>query len=209
MEPFSSVFLFVFTILFMLLGPLKLIPTFAGLMQGADSRFKKAVAIQGTAIAVAICAFVVLAGGALVVKYRISVDAVRISGGLVLMLSALKAIFQNSHSPVPSSTTTTASQLAASPVAVPCMVPPAGIAAILIMMLLAPQYPGMLQSVIVCLGIMMVLDFLVMFFIDQVMKTPGLMVILFVLGSALVFVQVCLAVQILIIALKNLGVIQV
>ena len=42
----------------------------------------------------------------------------------------------------------TALQLAISPVAMPITVPPAGVAAILITLLLAPKYPGM-GSVIV------------------------------------------------------------
>ena len=55
--------------------------------------------------------------------------------------------------------------------------------------MLAPQYPGMTQAVAICLTTMMVLDFLVMYFIDKVMRIPGLMVVLTVLGSVLIFVQ--------------------
>jgi multiple antibiotic resistance protein len=71
MEQFS----FIFTIFFMLLGPIKLIPAFGGLTRGADVRFKKDVAIRGAVIASALCAFVALAGGILLSKYRISIDA--------------------------------------------------------------------------------------------------------------------------------------
>jgi multiple antibiotic resistance protein len=202
-------FSFVFTIFFMLFGPLKLIPFFAGLTHGSDVRFKRAVAIRGAAIAAVICTVVVLAGEIFLSKYRISIDAVRIAGGLVLMISALLAIFHKEHSSSPSSGTPIASQLAASPVAVPGIVQPAGIAAILICIMLASQYPGIEQAVAICLGIMIVLDFLVMYFIDRVMKTPGLMIILFALGSVLVFVQVALAMQMILVALKHLGVIQV
>ena len=75
--------------------------------------------------------------------------------------------------------------------------------------MLAPQYPGMTQAVAICLTTMMVLDFLVMYFIDQVMKIPGLMIVLAVLGSVLIFVQVGFAVEIVLTALKNLRIIQV
>jgi multiple antibiotic resistance protein len=75
-------FPFIFTVFFMLLGPVKLIPPFAGLTRGADVRFKRDVAIRGVLIAPALCAFVALAGGSVLGKYRISLDAVRISGGL-------------------------------------------------------------------------------------------------------------------------------
>jgi len=205
MEEFS----FILTVFFMLLGPAKLVPSFAGLTQCMDGRFKRRVAIRGAVIASVLCAFVALAGETLLSKYRISIDALRISGGLVLLIAGLQVIFQKAHSSSPVSDTSTAIQLAASPVAVPSIVPPAGVAAILVFMMLAPQYPGMAQAVAFCLAIMMVLDFVVMYFIDQIMKTPGLIIVLTVLGSVLVFVQVGLAVQIILVALKNLGVVQV
>ena len=79
---------------------------------------------------------------------------------------------------------------------------------ILICMAHAPQYPGVTQSVAIGLATMMALDFLVMYFIDRVMKTPGLTIILNVLGSALVFVQAALAINMMLVALKSLGLIQ-
>jgi multiple antibiotic resistance protein len=199
-------FSFVFTIFFMLLGPVKLIPSFAGVTRGADSPFKRSVAIWGTVIAFALCVFVALVGGTLLSKYRISINAVRIAGGLVLLIAALQATFHKAQSSRPGPGTAKAIQLAASPVAIPNIVPPAGVAAILIMILMAPQYPGMTQAVFICLTIVMLLDFLVMYFIDWVVKTPGLTIVLTVLGSVLVFVQVCLAIQMMLVALADLRV---
>jgi multiple antibiotic resistance protein len=202
-------FSFIFTIFFMLLGPVKLIPSFGGLTRGADRRFKRDVAIRGVVVASALCAFVALAGGTLLGKYRISLDAVRISGGLVLLIAALQVMFRKVQSSSPSSGTPTAIQLAASPVAVPMIVPHAGVAAILICMMLAPEFPGMTQAIAICLATMMVLDFLVMYFIDWVMKTPGLTIVLAVFGSVLVFVQAALAINMMLVALKSLGIIKV
>jgi multiple antibiotic resistance protein len=128
---------------------------------------------------------------------------------LVLLIAALQVIFQKAQSASPGSGTPTAIQLAASPVAVPGIVPPAGVAAILIFMMVAPEYPGMTQAVAICLATMMVLDFLVMYFIDRVMKTPGLGIVLTALGSVLVFVQVGLAIEMILTALKNLGLFKV
>jgi multiple antibiotic resistance protein len=200
---------FVFTVFFMLLGPLKLIPFFAGVTRNANKQFKRDAAIRGVVIASVLCLFIALAGETLLNKYRISIDALRIAGGLVLLIAALLNIFQKAQPTSPGSGTPTAIQVAASPVAVPGIVPPAGVAAILIFMMLAPQYPGMTQAVAICLCAIMVMDFLVMYFIDQVMKTPGLMIVLMVLGSVLVFMQVCLALEMMLNALKNLGAIQV
>jgi multiple antibiotic resistance protein len=198
----------VLTVFFMLLGPIKIIPSFAGLTRGADDRFKRAVAIRGAVIASALCAFVALAGVTLLGKYRISIDAVRIAGGLVLLIAALQIIFQKAKPFGPGSGTPTVIQLAASPVAVPIIVPHAGVASILIFIMHEPQFPGVTQAVAIGLAIIMVLDFLVMYFIDRVMKTPGLMIVLTVLGSVLVFVQAALAINMMLVALKSLGVIQ-
>lgn len=200
-------FAFMFTTFFMLLGPIKLIPAFAGLTQGSDVRLKRSVAIRGTVIAAALCGFVALIGATLLGKYRISLEALRISGGLVLLISALQVIFQRTQPTRPSSGTPSALQLAAAPVAVPMIVPPAGIAVILVCVMLAPQYPGTPQAFAICLAVMMVLDFLVMYFIDRVLKTPGLGLALTVLGSVLVFVQVCLGMQTILNGLKGLGVV--
>ncbi|NWG75441.1 MAG: MarC family protein [Rubrivivax sp.] len=189
----------------MLLGPLKIIPAFAGLTRGADVRFKRDVAIRGALTAAVLCAIVALIGGTILDRYRISIDAVRLAGGLVLLIAALQLIFPKKQPQQSVSGTPAAMQLAVSPVAIPMIVPPAGIAAILIMMLLAPQYPGMPQAVAICLAIIMVLNFLVMHFIDQVMKIPGLMLILALLGTILIFVQAALAMQMFVVAFKSLG----
>jgi multiple antibiotic resistance protein len=108
MEEFS----FIFTVFFMLLGPIKLIPSFSGVTRGTDVRFKRSIAIWGVVIASVLCAFVALSGETLLGRYRISIDAVRIAGGLVLMISALLAIFQKAQPPNPGTGTPTAVQLA-------------------------------------------------------------------------------------------------
>jgi multiple antibiotic resistance protein len=202
-------FSFIFTVFFMLLGPVKLIPAFAGLTRGADTQFKRDLAIRGAVIASVLCAFVALAGGTLLGRYRISLDAVRISGGLVLLVAALLTIFQKTQPPSLGPGSPTVIQLAASPVATPMIVPHAGVAAILICTGLRPQYPGIMLSIAVCLAIIMALDFLVMRFIDWVMKTPGLTIVLAAFGSVLVFVQAALAINMMLVALRSLGIIKV
>jgi multiple antibiotic resistance protein len=202
-------FSLVFTVFFMLLGPIKLIPSFAGLTRGVDVRFKRELAIWGVVIASALCVLVALGGGAILSRYRISIDALRFAGGLVLLIAALQVIFRKAEYSSPSSGAPAAIQLAASPLAVPMIVPPAGVAAILIFMMFEPAHPKILTTIAVCLAVMMVLDFLVMYFIDKVTKIPGLMIVLTVLGSVLIFVQVALAMEMFLTALKSLGVIRV
>jgi multiple antibiotic resistance protein len=196
---------FVFTIFFMLLGPVKLIQSFGGLTRGADTPFKRRVALWGTVIALALCMFLAAAGAKLLSNFHISLSAVRIAGGLVLLISALQATFRRPQTPDAGPGAPTALQLAAAPLAVPGIVPPAGVAAILIFMMLAPQYPGMTQAVALCLAVVMAMNFLVMYFIDAILRMPGLMIALTVLGAVLLFMQACLAIQMMLTALGELG----
>jgi len=152
--------------------------------------------------------FVALVGGSLLDKYQISLNALRIAGGLVLLIAALNNIFCGPRS-AHAKPGATAAQIAATPLAIPVIVPAAGVAAILIFMMLAPENPGMWVAIGISLPVVMVLNFLVMYFIDLVMKMPGLMLILQVVGAMLVFIQVCIGVEIILRALTNLGLITV
>ncbi|MDM9381264.1 MarC family protein [Chlorogloeopsis sp. ULAP01] len=179
---------FIFTIFFLTIGPIKTIPAFAKIMHSMSLAFKREVAVKGVLIASAICLFIVLLGRSLLARYKISLEAVEIATGIVLLLSALKAIFPVVHPvepPVPANPT--AIQLAISPVASPIIVPPVGIAVILIFIMIAPRYPGMDFAIVKVLSLMMLLNFLVMFFIDKIMKVTGLMLIFNVFAATLVF----------------------
>ena len=199
---------FVFTILFMLLGPIKIIPGFLKLTHGAPRSFKREVAIKAALIASVIVAVVALLGKGMLATYGISLDGLRLAGGLVLLISALKLTFPDPEQSSTDGPMPTALQLALSPVALPIIVPPAGIAAILIFTTLASATPGMNAVVAQVLVGLMVLDFLVMFFIDQIVRLPGVLLVLNVFGAILVFIQVALALEILLIAFRNLGVVR-
>lgn len=197
-------FPFIFTIFFMLLGPIKIIPAFVALTKDADIAYKRALAIRATFIAILLVAFVALVGGTLLDRYHISLNALRIAGGLVLIIAALNTIFRRTQ-PALAKPGASPLEIAASPLAVPVIVPPAGVAAILIFVMLTSEYAGMWQAIALALALVMILDFLVMFFIDVVMKTPGLMLVLLVVGAALVFMQVCIGVETILRALADLG----
>jgi len=196
---------FIFTIFFLTLGPIKIIPAFAKLTQSMTLKFKREVAIKGILIASAICFYVAVLGQGILKNYEISLEGLELAGGIVLLLSALRTIFPSVQPTTPPSSQPTAIQLAISPVASPIIVPPVGVAAILIFVMLAPRHPGMDFAIVKVLLIMMVLNFLVMFFINTVLKAPGLMLILQVFGSVLVFVQVALASETILDALRSLG----
>ncbi len=199
---------FIFTVFFMLLGPIKVIPAFAKLTHDTEPEFRRAVAIRSSLLATAICAFVAFAAQSLASKYHLSVQAVQITGGLVLLISALTTIFPRHQPAVSAGAKPTPMQLALSAIATPVIVPPAGIAAIMVFVMLAPDRPGLYQAIASAIAILMLLDFLVMFFHDQIVKIPALVPLLQLFGSILIVIQIALAVQVMINAFQSLGAIR-
>src|SRR6476620_7777657 len=148
MEKFS----FIFTICFMLLGPIKIIPPFARLTKGKERPFKRSVAIKSSLIAATVCLFVVIAGDNLVSKYELSFAALQISGGLVLLLAAMLTIFPRSEPEADAAEDRSSLQVALG-FATPVIVPPAGVAAILIFVGFAAKYAGTYQALAIVLPI--------------------------------------------------------
>lgn len=204
MERFS----FIFTVCFVLLGPIKIIPAFARLTLDTEPSFKRRLAVIGTLGASAICLFVALAGRGLVNRYQLSLQALQIGGGLVLLLSALNVIFPRVEPQMHPMATRTPLLIAISPLATPIIVTPAGIAAILIFIMNDFRYPNMDQTLALVLSIILALDFLVMFFNAKIMRIPGLLPTFQVIGAVLVFIQVALAIETMLQALRTLGVVR-
>jgi multiple antibiotic resistance protein len=197
---------FIFTIAFLTLGPIKIIGPFAKMTANIDPKFKKKLAIYGAIFATIICLLVALLGKGLVEKYHLIPQAITIAGGLVLLISALRLIFPPLQPEPISKPGPKPLNLAISPLASPIIVTPMGIAAILVFVLFAHGQPAMIATIYKAIFIMMFLDFLVMFFIDKILKIPGLMAILQIMGSILVFIQVALAVQTILLGLVNIGI---
>jgi len=74
-------------------------------------------------------------------------------------------------------------------------------------MMMTPEFPGLARYVAIALTIIMTLDLLVMYFNSTIMKVPGLMMFLQILGSVLIFIQGALAIETILIALRHLEVI--
>lgn len=189
----------------MLLGPLNVIPAFATATREKDEAFKRATAIQAVAIAAVVLALLCVAGTSLLAEYEISIDGVYLAVALVLLLSALNTIFGNRpHAHI--SGKATPLQTALSPLVTPVIIPAAGVGALLAFVMLSPQYPEGMHAIVIALTIIVILDFLVMYFNSAVIGIPGLMMLLQLLGDVLIFVQVALAMETMIAALRNLGI---
>jgi multiple antibiotic resistance protein len=198
---------FIFTICFVLLGPIKLIGPFARLTRGRPPGFCRSAAAWATLLASAVCLFVALVGRTLVEKYELSLPALLLSTGLILLLSALGTAFPRGDAPDSPGEAASPVQLAISPLATPTIVPAAGVAAILMFVMSASKYPGIYQALAISLGVIMPLNFLVMFFNDRTLRTPGLLPVLHLLGETLSVIQVALAIDTMLAAFRALAVV--
>jgi multiple antibiotic resistance protein len=81
-----------FVVFFVVVDPISLIPLFAGLTQGASSRYKKKMAGKSTVIALGICLMFALVGAKFLQIMGISLNSFRIAGGTLLFLIALDMV---------------------------------------------------------------------------------------------------------------------
>ena len=84
----------IFTLLFLMLGPFKIIGPFVQLTKGADHRQAHRIAWVSIAFASAALLVAALLGGSILESYRIPVPVMALSGGLILLLVALKNLLQ-------------------------------------------------------------------------------------------------------------------
>jgi multiple antibiotic resistance protein len=83
----------IFSMFFLAIGPIKLIPIFGALTQQFELEYKRELAVKAAILATVIALILVLAGRDLLGSYRISQNAVQMAGGVILLLSALNVIF--------------------------------------------------------------------------------------------------------------------
>jgi multiple antibiotic resistance protein len=195
----------IFTFLFLMLGPVKIIGPFAEITSVADSALARRLALSATlysSLALLLAAFL---GERLLAKYDIPLPVLALAAGIVLFLVALRTILQQFNAPDRSAEEVTAPTLsmAIMPLAFPTIVTPYGIAALMIFIALSPDLEGKLMIGVILLAIML-LNLIAMLLARRILGTVG--VFLQILGAVLGIIQVALGLQIIIFYLKTLWV---
>jgi len=195
----------VFTLLFVTLGPLKILGPFVQETRNVAAPMLRQIALRAFVVALV----AVVAGGfigkALLGNWNISVAALEMSGGIIFFLVGLRLVLEQYNTvraapePLPE-----APMAAAMRVTFPLVVTPYGIAALIVMLANSPDSARTLSVLAILAGVM-VLNLLAMLFARQIMA--GLMVIVLqILGAVLGVLQVALAVEMMVHGLQELGV---
>ena len=217
---------YAFTIFLVTLGPIKIVAPFFLMTHTNDHRTILVLAFKSTIVATIIALFVAISVVSIMAKWRVSVEAVAIAGGILLLVTSIRTIngftlietpsAVSAHSETAANDCTTPSAAAAripwlgnpvlSPIAIPTIITPIGVVSILCFADAAVgddvyqfQLIGVLLSI-------MALNFVAMILAGPIMRVVGVS-ILQAFGWVLSALQAGLAVQLIIAALRQLNII--
>ena len=195
----------VFILLFVTLGPIKVVGPFAQLTRDTDEAEMKRIAVRACVLAVIAVVVGGFVGKILLQKWDISVPALTLAGAIIFLLVGLSLVleqYQPAHGappPLPA-----APMAAALRLAFPTVVTPYGIAAVIALLVNSPDAARTASILAILIGVM-VLNLLAMLYVRRIMGGVTVMA-LQIFGAVLGVLQVALAVQLILRSLHELGV---
>ncbi|MBV8812534.1 MAG: MarC family protein [Acidobacteriaceae bacterium] len=197
----------VFTILFLTLGPAKLLGPFMSMTRGRDYAFRRRLAFKATVIAVIAVLFASTGGAATLHKWGVSVGALLLTAGIILFLVALKPVLEQfaPHeariAPAPAADAPPPSPMV---LAFPAIVTPYGIAVLIVLVTLPASETSVAEVLAVAIFILL-LDLLAMLYADRILKTPFVAIALGIVNAVLGVLQIALGISAILLALRLLG----
>jgi multiple antibiotic resistance protein len=201
---------YIFTIFFLTLGPLKTIPIFDRLTHDASSTYRLRAAGWATLLSSTIVLMLAGVGRNIITNWKVSPSALAMTAGILLLTSALKLLSNFSlpkriqeHPPM---SVKDPSELAISPLAIPTIVTPYGLVAILAFMGNAQGRLSLELSIVALLLLIMGLNLVAMLITPLIVRWIGLIPLLIV-GWVFAALQAALALEFMIAAFRYLKVI--
>jgi multiple antibiotic resistance protein len=193
----------IFTLLFIMLGPFKIIGPFVKATKGAETKLMRKIALLAIAFSCAALLFAGLLGEGILKRYGIPLPILALAGGIILFLVALQGtIKQFSNDPPAPEPVMPTLDTAIRPLAFPVIVTPYGIATLIFFLSFAPDTQTQLKIAALVVAIM-ALNLLVMLVAKKI--PPMLGAAFAVLGAVLNVIQVALGLQIISKSLTALG----
>ncbi len=190
----------VFLLFFIMIGPIKSIGPFAAATAGLTPAELRHVAWKVFAISLVSVLLAGLVGANLLHKWHVQPAVLQFAGGLVFLLVALQMVMAQYHAPVVAPAGTAATPPAIGYLVFPVTLPAYGIAALIVLMAMSGGTERMLWILGLACGVL-VLDLLVMWFVRPLLHWVGQLP-LQILGAVLGILQVALALQLLLSAVR-------
>ncbi len=201
---------FIFTIFFLTLGPLKVIPVFYRLTAGATGQYRRQAALRATLVATVILIALGLIGRNIVKNWHVSADSLLIAGGLLLLIAALKVLSQfaipkrSKLQPPPDDEV---ENIAISPLAIPAIITPYGVVAVLVSTGNAGGDLPLQLSILGLLLLVMLLNYLGMIFARPIIDRLQISTLLMI-GWVFAVMQAALAIEFIVDGLRGVGTIK-
>lgn len=203
----------VFTFLFLSLGPANIVGPFMQMTQGRDRNFKRRLAAQGVLIAALGLVVAATLGARTLASWGISAAALLITVGILLFLIALQLVLDQykAHKPpgeeprLDKAPTSSSLPLAFSPLAFPTIVTPYGVGVLILAMTLASEKTVGAFSILVIAAVVLVLDLLVMWTLDRLLKAPVVASAFGIVGAVMAVLQIALGIQAILVGLRLSG----
>ena len=195
----------VFLMLFLMLGPIKILVPFVNMTRGTDAKFQRRLATRAVLFSAAALAVAGLLGRNVLENFNISVYVLALTGGLVLFLVALQTVLQQGAGtarPRPDDPPPDL-HLASSPLAFPTIVTPYGIAAVIVFAALAQDSNEARLVVVGVVLLILAMDWLAMLFAHSILRWAG--TVLQVFAVVLGVTQIALGLQVIIHSLSMIN----
>jgi multiple antibiotic resistance protein len=167
-----------FVVLLVVVEPLSLLPILAGLTQGADAAYRRAMSYKAVGIATVVCVVFAVGGTALLKLLGISVDAFKIGGGILLFMLAIEMVFAR-ESGVRSITPGEGEEahhrvdISVFPLAFPLIAGPGALATILLAFASVPFGSTQFLAQLVVIAVVLALTLALMLVTGPVMRVVG------------------------------------
>ena len=195
----------IFTMIFVTMGPIKVLVTFAEKSVDLDSTLRRRIAIKAVAVATVVGLIFVFAGGILMQLFKFSSTSMSLAGGLILLIYSIKSILAEGKHGTKYGTDREAEEMAIYPLAVPLMASPMGLVTLTVIS--ANTQVSNVEIVVLAMMLLVIMgiNLLALLFVDKVMKylTPE---VLGVANRILALLLAALAMETIINGLRELGI---
>jgi multiple antibiotic resistance protein len=197
----------IFFMLFLMLGPIKILVPFVAMTRGSDRRLRRRLATRATLFSATALALAGVLGRFMLESFAVSLPVLAMTGGIILFLVALQTVLQQSAGvpgPPPKLGPPSDIGSALTPLAFPIIVTPYGIAAVIVFATLATGRHDQEFTVAGIVLSILFLDWLAMLFAETIFRWTGtaLQIFAVVLGVT----QAALGLQLILQNLSLIGV---
>lgn len=184
------------SLIFMMMGPIGLIPRFCGATAAADAVLRRKIALRAFFFAAIALAIAIAIGAGVLAGWGVSPPSLIIAAGLLLTLASLQIILvqPDAGKNLPGAAPTPPPlSIALSPIAFPSIVTPYGVGVLIVFVAYAPE-PSLKLSILGIVMLVMTLDLLTMLFADRLLRWIGIAP-LTILGAVFGVLQVALGIE--------------